>query len=64
MKCLKPYSQKDLTHEQIIFNYGLSRARRTVENAFGIMASRFQVLQTDMAINVQNVDSFSNVRAS
>lgn len=40
---MKPYSQQDLTKERCIFNYRLSRARRNVWNAFGILASRFSV---------------------
>ena len=32
---VKPYSHTNLTREKRIFNYTLSRARRTVENAFG-----------------------------
>lgn len=50
---MKPYPGKALTEEQRIFNYRLSRARRVVENAFGILASRFQVFQK--AINASPV---------
>ena len=45
---MKPYSSKELTRKQRIFNYRLSRARRVVENAFGILANRFQVLLSTM----------------
>ena len=41
---MKPFSRKNLTTEQAIFNYRLSRAPRIVENAIGILASRFQIL--------------------
>ena len=41
---MKPYPQANLTLEKEIFNYRLSRARQTVECAFGIMTARFQVL--------------------
>lgn len=51
---LKPYSARDLTHERRIYNYRLSRARNVVENAFGLLASRFRVFHTAIALNVQS----------
>ncbi|KAG8237586.1 hypothetical protein J437_LFUL003310 [Ladona fulva] len=42
---LKPYPFRDQPAPNRIFNYRLSRARRIVENAFGIMANKFRVLR-------------------
>uniref|UniRef100_A0A8B9HI78 DDE Tnp4 domain-containing protein n=1 Tax=Astyanax mexicanus TaxID=7994 RepID=A0A8B9HI78_ASTMX len=52
---MKPYGAKNLTREERIFNYRLSRGRRVVENAFGILANRFQVLLTTMSHHPENV---------
>lgn len=52
---MKPFSHNTLQKDQIIFNYRLSRARRIVENAFGILASRFRVLLTTINLAPEKV---------
>jgi hypothetical protein len=54
---MKPFPHRNLSVEQRIFNYRLSRARRCVENSFGIMASRFRVLLNPMCVGPNKVDS-------
>ena len=54
---LKPYSQTGLTTERRIYNYRLSRARRIVENAFGILANRFQIFMTPIGLEPEKVET-------
>lgn len=48
---MKPYGQRGLTMVQRVYNYRLSRARRIIENAFGIMSARFRVLRSPIHLN-------------
>lgn len=52
---MKPYSFRDLDHEQRIYNYRLSRASRVVENAFGILANRWQVFLKAIPVDPEAV---------
>jgi len=51
---LRPYSRDNLTDAQRIFNYRLSRARRVIENAFGILTVRWQILLNTICLNPEN----------
>ena len=52
--CMKPYSSQKLSDSKLIFGYRLSRARRTTENAFGILSNRFWVLSSRMYLQPNN----------
>ena len=53
---MKPFPSRALAHKERIYNYRLSRARRTVENAFGILANRFRVFHTSICLKPDNAE--------
>lgn len=53
---LKPFPFRHQTVQQRIFSYRLSRARRVVENAFGILANKFRVLLTPIYLEPSKVE--------
>lgn len=54
---MKPYSGHFLGEEKKIFNYRISRARRIIENTFGIMSSRWRILYTHISAHPERVDN-------
>jgi hypothetical protein len=45
---MNTFAIRNMEHHERIFNYRLSRARRVVKNAFGILAHKFRVLLRTM----------------
>ena len=56
---LKPYPFQHSSLAERVFNYTSSRARRVIENAFGLAASRFRVLHRPVIAKPNTVISIT-----
>ena len=52
---MKPYPDQNIPLDERIFNYRCSRARRIIENAFGIATSRFRIFRRPIIANTEKV---------
>lgn len=58
-RLMKPFSTKrraPFTNEEKVFNYRLSRARRTIENAFGVLVMRWGCLRSEFTCSADKVN--------
>ena len=46
-----------LSQDELVFNYRLSRARRIVENAFGILVQHWRIFSRKLSLLPENADS-------
>ena len=52
----RPYPGRGLNDKRRVFNYRLSRTRRTVECAFGVLSNKWRVLHTPLSVEPDFAD--------
>ena len=52
-----PFPVKNATEEERVYNYRHSRARRCIENAFGILSAGWKIFQKPIRATVKHVES-------
>ena len=55
---MRPFPGKTADEKERIYNYGHSRARRVIENCFGILSARFLILQKPTRASVESAEKY------
>ena len=56
---MKPYAQQGLDAEKLVYNNRHSRARRILENLFGILANRWRFMRNVMLLHPDVIEVLS-----
>ncbi|VVC38696.1 Harbinger transposase-derived nuclease domain [Cinara cedri] len=54
---MESYSRCNMSQAERIYNYRVSRGRRVVENAFGILLSKFRLFEKPISLKLETLDN-------